>query len=69
MHTYEYTGMRTHVRILETIKDKFSTLKLGFGTNPTSSGSRSKPPFFNYKSHTWYLLKNTEKLKGKHKIN
>ena len=49
MHAYKYMGMRTHVRVLETMKDKFSTLKLGFGTNPTSSGSNSKLPFFNYK--------------------
>ena len=41
--------MRMHARVLETMKDKFFTLKLRFGMNPTSSDSRSKPSFFQYK--------------------
>mgnify|MGYP006972275701 CR=1 FL=1 len=30
MHTYAYMGMHTHSKILETMKDKFSALKLRF---------------------------------------
>ena len=49
MHAYAYTVMHTHVRVPEIIKGKFSALKLGFGTNPTSSESCSKSSFSNYK--------------------
>ena len=30
MHVYAYTRMRTHVRVLETMKDKFFYFKDGF---------------------------------------
>ena len=46
---YAYTCMRTHVRVLETMKDKFSAFKAWFGTNPTLFGSSSKTLLFYYK--------------------
>ena len=78
-HAYAYSCFRlvyscvclcTHAKVPETMKDKFYALKLRFRMNLTSSRSRSKPLFFffNIKSHTWYIFKNTENLKGKHKI-
>jgi len=30
MHVYAYTGMRMHVRVSETMKEKFFALKFGF---------------------------------------
>ena len=30
MHAYAYTGMRTYIRVLETMKDKFFCIKDGF---------------------------------------
>ena len=47
-HAYAYTGMCMHARVPKTMKGKFSTLKLRFGTNLTSSGSCSKPLFSHY---------------------
>ena len=61
MHVYTYTSMRAHVRVLETMKGKFSAFKTWFGMNLTSSRSRSEPHFLTIKSHTWYLFK-TQKI-------
>ena len=54
-HAYAYTRMhmhaqalRTHTRVLETMKGKFFAFKTWFGTNPTSFSSRPKPLFFDY---------------------
>ena len=46
-YAYAYMGLRTHAMIPETIKDKFTGLKLRFGMNPISFGRHSKP-FFLY---------------------
>ena len=62
MHAYAYTGMHTHARVPKTMKDKFSTLKLRFGMNPTSFGSRSKPPFSQYKKPYMIHFQNTQKI-------
>ena len=61
MHTYTYTGMHTHAMVLETTKDKFSTLKFGFGTNPTLSRAALNPHFQTIKCHTWYLFRRHRK--------
>jgi len=60
MHAYTYTGMRTHVRVLETMKD--SALKMDFGMNPTSNGSRSKPLFSHYIKPYIVAFQNTQKI-------
>ena len=62
MHSYIYTGMRMHARVLETMKDKFFALKLRFGTNPTVSRSHSKPLFFQYKKPYMVHFQNTQKI-------
>ena len=54
--------MCTHFRFLETMKGKFSVLKLRFGMNPTSSRSHSKPPFFQYKKPYMVPFQNTQKI-------
>ena len=54
--------MRTHARVPETMRDKFSALKLRFGTNPTSSGSRSKPSFSHYIKPYMVSFQNTQKI-------
>ena len=59
---YAYTGMHTHVRVPEIIKGKFSTLKPGFGMNPTSSKSYSKPLFSNYKKPYMVPFQNIQKI-------
>ena len=56
------TGMRTHARVLETMKGKFSALKLRFGMNLTSSGSRSKPLFSQYKKPYMVHFQETQKI-------
>ena len=43
MHVYAYTGMCTHVKIPEAIKDKFFALKIEVWNEPS---------FLNIKSHT-----------------
>ena len=48
MYEYGYTGSRTQLGFQKLWKVSFSALKLRFGMNPTSFGSRSKPLFFNY---------------------
>ena len=45
MHVDGYAGLRMHVRVLETMKDKFFNIKCEVGMNPTSFGSHSKPSF------------------------
>ena len=54
---HAYTG-----RVLETIKDKFSTLNLRFGTNPTSFGSPSKTQFFNFIKPYMVPFQNIQKI-------
>ena len=54
--------MCTHFRFPETMKGKFSVLKLRFGMNPTSSRSHSKPPFFQYKKPYMVPFQNIEKI-------
>ena len=44
------------------MKCKFSTLMLRFGTNLISSGSRSKPPFSQYKKPYIAHFQNTQKI-------
>jgi len=70
-HVYAYVcskpGMQTswmhmHAKVLETMKGKFSALKLRFGMNLTSSGSRSKPPFSQYKKPYMEPFKDTQKI-------
>ena len=60
MHAYTYTGMHTHVRVLETMKD--SALKMDFGMNPTSNGSCSKPLFSHYIKPYIVAFQNTQKI-------
>ena len=52
------------IGVLEAMKDNFFflALKLGFGMNPTSFGSHSKPPFFNYIKHNTVYFKNAQKI-------
>ena len=70
MHAYAYMSMHTHARVPKTMKDKFSTLKLRFRMNPTSSGSRSKPPFSQYKKAIYDTFsKHTKNPKGQLKIH
>ena len=67
MHTYAYTGLRTHAKVM---KGSFSALSVRFGMNPTSFGSHSKPPFFNYINPYIVAFQNTtENPKEKHKIH
>jgi len=62
MHAYAYMGMRMHVRVSKTMKDKFSALKLSSGMNPTLSRSHSKPSFSQYKKPYMVPFQNTEKI-------
>ena len=62
MHVYAYTSMRTHARVLETMKGKFFALKLRFGMNLTSSGSYSKPLFSQYKKPYMVPFQETQKI-------
>ena len=58
-----------HAKVLETMKGKFSALKLRFGMNLTSSGSRSKPSFSQYKKPYMEPFQDTENPKEKPKIH
>ena len=49
-------------QIPKTKQGKFSTLMLRFGTNPTSSGSYSKPLFSNYKWPYMVYFQNAQKF-------
>ena len=49
-------------RVPETMKGKFSTLMLRFGTNPTSFWSHFKPPFSNYIKSYMVPFQNTQKI-------
>ena len=62
MHAYAYTGMHTHAKVPKTIKNKFFALKFVFGTNPISSGSHSKNPFFYYKKLYIVHIQNKQKI-------
>ena len=53
--------MRTHVRVLETMKCNFSALKVRFGMNLTLFESCSKPPFSQYKIPYMVPFKNKHK--------
>jgi len=53
---------RTHTRVPKTMKDKFFTLKLRFGTNPTSFGSRSKLQFSHYIKPYMVPIQNIQKI-------
>ena len=55
--------MCTRARVLETMNDKFSTLKLRFGMNPTLFGNRSKPLFSQYKKPYMVPFQNTQKIR------
>lgn len=57
-----YTYTRTHARVPETMKDKFSALKLRFGINPTSFESHSKSPFSQYKKPYMVYFQKTQKI-------
>ena len=59
MHAYAYTGMCTHVRVSDTVKGKFSSLKLRFRMNPTCFRSCSKPSFSQYKKPYMVPFQNT----------
>ena len=61
-HANAYTGIRVHARVPETMKDKFFAFKTWFGTNPTSSGCRSKPLFFDYKKPYMVPFQHTKKI-------
>ena len=50
------------VRLPETMKDKFSALKLRFGMNLTLFGSHSKPPFSQYQRPCMVPFQNTLKI-------
>ena len=65
---YAYVGsiLRMHREFQKPKKDKFSALMLRFGTNPTSSESRSKPLFYTITSLTWYIFKTHRNPIGKH---
>ena len=69
IHTYAHTCMHTHARVLETIKFKFSTLKLRFGMNHTSFKSHSKLLFSHYKKPYMVDFQHIENPKGKPKIH
>ena len=62
MYTYAYMSMRTHVRVLETMRDKFFALNLRFGTNPTLFVSHFKPSFSHYIKPYMVSFQNTQKI-------
>ena len=67
-----FTHTRTCVHMLrfqKLRKTSFYALKMDFGTNPTSSESRSKPLFYHYIKAYIVAFQNTENPKGKHKIH
>ena len=55
----------TQLGLQRAMKDKFFALKLRFGMNLTSSGSHSKPLFFNYIKPYMVYFKGQRKSKGK----
>ena len=55
----------TQLGFQRAMKDKFFALKLRFGMNLTSSGSHSKPLFFNYIKPYMVYFKGQRKSKGK----
>ena len=62
-HTRACVHMHAHARVLETMKGKFLEFKIWFGTNPTLSGSHSKPLFYNYKKPYMVPFQDTEKIR------
>jgi len=61
MHVYAYMGMHTHARVPETMKGKFSALKLRFGMNPISFRSLLNPYFSQYKKPYMVPFQNRQK--------
>ena len=58
MHAYAHTGMHTHARISETMKDKFLCNKAEVWSESHIVWEPFQTPnFFNIKSNTWYLFK------------
>ena len=62
MHAYAYTGKHTHARVLETMKDKLSTLKFGFWNESHIVWEPFQPPFSNYKKPYMVPFQNTQKI-------
>ena len=62
MNAYVGTDLHTQLGFQKPMKDKFSTLMLRFGTNPTSYESHSKPLFSHYIKPYMTLFQNTEKI-------
>ena len=62
IHAYTYMGQCTHARVPKTMKDKFFSISVRFGMNPTSFGSCSIPPFLNYKKTYMIPFRKTQKI-------
>ena len=62
MHAYEYMGMRSLAKVLETMEGKFSAFKTWFGVNSTSFESHSKPLFSYYKKSYMIPSQNTKNI-------
>ena len=58
-----------HARVLETMKDKLSALKLRFRRIPHRLGAVSNPRFSHYKKSYMVPFQNTKNPKGKFKIH
>ena len=65
LHAYVGLILHTYSDFQKFIQDKFSVFMLRFGTNPTSSGDRSKPFFSHYKNPYMVYFQNTQKSHGK----
>ena len=65
LHAYVGLILHTYSDFQKFIQDKFSVFMLRFGTNPTSSGDRSKPFFSHYKNPYMVYFQNTYKSHGK----
>ena len=61
MYACAYMSLCMQLGFQKLWKVSFSTLKLRFGMNPTSSGCHSKSPFFNYIKPYMVYFKETEK--------
>ena len=59
---YASMDLRMQPRFQKPMKSKFFALKLRFGMNPTSFGSRSKLLFFNYIKSYMVYFKHTQKI-------
>ena len=58
--------MHAHAKVPKTMKDKFFYIKDWFGMNPTSSGSRSKPLFSDYKKSYMVPFQRTQNSEEKY---